>query len=294
MDPLTRAYAATYEGGHPAHPRRLTGGWLRVMPDALIYDRPPKGDTPLWTIPQAFWRPLPRPDGSCVAWDASRTLVLGVDDGGETRAVRWRLADAGGLIACATALEDVATAAPDAVAVVRTWPLVAYHGGDPRHPGAVRHLTLVDHAGGLACWEGPRRLMQWPWTAIQSVTTQIQQTAGGFFGLGAAGILEASVANALTRRRWPLVILGVVIDAKPCAVVLQAETPEIQAVLYQTIQEQLSARAPETPLPSIPDAPADLATQLERIAVLHRDGLLDATEYQAAKARVLGAPPAPR
>ena len=50
MNPLTGVCAATYEGGHPAYPRRLTGGWLHVYAEALVYDRQPRGAAPLWTV----------------------------------------------------------------------------------------------------------------------------------------------------------------------------------------------------------------------------------------------------
>ncbi len=90
-----------------------------------------------------------------------------------------------------------------------------YVGGHPRFPSpSTRSLSVTVTPLELRVWVDRSILFGVPMDAVQSVHTQYSVTPGNFFGLGAAGMVEASVAALLTRKQHHVVIVNAVIDQK--------------------------------------------------------------------------------
>lgn len=161
----------------------------------------------------------------------------------------------------------------------------SYIGGHPRCPQPQKNIELGIASWAFTVWSANRLLFSVPFETITSVSTQFNQTSGRFFGLGAEGILEASVANFLTRRSHHGVLISAHIDQKLCGVAFNFEYPQTQLRIYDVIQTRILEH-------SSPNIPAEaqtsnIAEQLQAVAQLYQDGLLDETEFQHAKQQII-------
>lgn len=117
--------------------------------------------------------------------------------------------------------------------------------------------------------------------------------AGGGFGLvGAAeGMAIAGLLNALTTRTKVITVIAVLGAEYEGFFLCQEHAPDelrryLAPVFLRARQLGQSQPATETGAPST--AAPDLVATLERLTRLHRDGALNDTEFQRAKAQALG------
>ncbi len=165
-----------------------------------------------------------------------------------------------------------------------------YVGGHPRFPRpSTRPLSVTVTPRDVCAWVDRSILFVVPMDTVQSVHTQYAVTSGNFFGLGAAGMAEASVAALLTRKQHHAVIMNAVIDQKTVGIVFKFDFEDSQLKVYQAIQTLLTQNTTETgPTLGESSPPAvTVAEQLQAVAQLFRDHLLDAEEFHQAKRRIL-------
>lgn len=161
-----------------------------------------------------------------------------------------------------------------------------YVGGHPRFPQSQKVVRLGITPWELTAWSAQGHLMfSLPVETIQAVTTQFAQTSGAFLGLGAEGILEASVANVLTRKNHHGVLISAHIDQKLCAVGFDFPGLTAQLRIYDAIQARLAERLPSANTSEA--LSSNVAEQLREVVQLYREGFLDATEFQQAKQWIL-------
>ena len=155
--------------------------------------------------------------------------------------------------------------------------------------------TILTAEGFAAAWRSAE------WSAFIVLTC----SNGEQLFLGTTGLTEAEVRNRLFRvaeamPSGPRPDAAASPDPAPAPAVAApaVETPAVETpVVAPAVAAPIVAPAEPEPVAAVaPDRPAtgpepgayDLAEQLERLAGLHRQGILDDTEFARAKAAVLG------
>ena len=153
-------------------------------------------------------------------------------------------------------------------------------------------VTLVVAEGSLAFWwDWDDEPTEVPFDALQRIDVQgYQQTKGGGFlggGFGAKGALEgmaaATILNALTTRSSHWVIVTILGDGG--WTVLRIDNGDEKTVRRQLRPAQDAIAT--LPALSSGDPSDEFVAQLERLVALHERGMLDASEFQQAKAKLL-------
>lgn len=236
---------------------------------------------------------------------------------------RWPLLVAAGsgmvCAGCGTQSRD-----PLRTALAATASVVSYFQGLAAVSPQDSEVTLVPAWTAVGAWGVPFRLgslvslavtathvhltpigdggppVPWPFTAVRRlvfdgpgrVTTRDRFSGWGVGLVGSLeGILAAETLNALTRRAT--VNSFITVEADDAGVILHTArlTPGQLRLLFAGALRRVTPRPLSGPAPagsaSASEAPG-LAEQLERIAALHRDGMLTDEEFSRAKARILG------
>lgn len=168
-----------------------------------------------------------------------------------------------------------------------------YVGGHPRVPQPKTNTQIFLAAGAVCVWSSGKLVMQLPFEDIDEVYTQFKQTSGKFFGIGGAGILEASIAAALTRRNHHIAVISTTIDRKSCGIGFNFREESTQMKFYDAIEQLIRSRQEPKVAQIATDnsydnlSPNSIAEQLRSIADLFTLGLLDEKEFNAAKKKIL-------
>ncbi len=297
-------YEVAYMGGHPALSKRVGHMILAIDERGIsLLDR--RGQrTPIPLGPESDVA-FPHAMSSAVPWDAttqtflargSRSLVLmvAIDDQPCNVVLELRTNDDLPRAYC-----DISKAL-GAQSGSPSGPYVEassahYVGGHPRFPSpSTRPLSVTVTPRDVCAWVDRSILFVVPMDTVHSVHTQYSVTSGNFFGLGAAGMVEASVAALLTRKQHHVVIVNAVIDQKTVGIVFNFDFEDSQSKVYQAIQTLLTQNTTALVLGESSPAPLTVAEQLQAVAQLFRDHLLDAEEFRRAKQQILASAPTVR
>lgn len=292
------SYNVTYLGGHPDLPRRVKGLTITISPQGIIGfaagrsvhfqiapavvesvtadGMPFSGEFDRRT--QELWRSTRH--GMVVSYhqsDAIETLVWDVAPHDLPLLTR----DIAHLMAIANGHSDAPMGA--------FWDAM-YLGGHPRHSNPSRRPAVLTVAGPtLTVWDSDQWQFAVPLDTLHGVRTTTTTTQGPFFGIGAEGIVEATVANRLLRRTRHTVICTVVIDRQMANLAFAFPRSSDQQALYATLQKAWTVWKALDPTPEASEV-TDLAKQLAALSDLHRSGSLTTEEFVIAKRRVLGDP----
>lgn len=299
-------YDAAYVGGHPALPKRLSHVILAIDGSGVgLIDRGGHR-TPIPLGPESDVA-FPHAMSSAVPWDAatqpllargSRSVVLTVTIDEHPCHVVLELRSNDDL---PRVYRDMARALDERRGVPAGSYLEAssahYVGGHPRFPRpSTRPLSVTVTPRDVCVWVERSILFVVPMDTVQSVHTQYSVTSGNFFGLGAVGMVEASVAALLTRKQHHVVVMNAVIDQKTVGIVFNFDFEDSQLKVYQAIQTLLAQNTTENApvLGESSSSTLTIAEQLQAVAQLFRDNLLDAEEFRVVKQQILASAPTVR
>ena len=296
---MPHKYRVTYQGGHPDFPKRLRSVGLALTDDALVVDTYLRGNV-IFALPfdALFGVWFPMASKSEVNWDpVSRRLIVACNsavalgarlNGTDHIVVLDAHSDVPQLynaLHYAVGQSPLAGAGMPRVNTPDSMMLTSkYVGGHPRFPQPQDNALVSVSSWGLNLWHQDRLRFGIPFEDIHSVHTQFSQTSGRFLGFGLEGMLEASVAAFLTRRNHHVVLVSTRIDQKLCGLAFNCYFEEDQQRLYDILQSRLDQHSHQEAETALPQG---LATQLQAIAALHREGLLNASEFQQAKQRII-------
>jgi hypothetical protein len=157
-------------------------------------------------------------------------------------------------------------------------------------------ICLVDGIGFLSgVGDDPQVCV--PFDQLRRIDVQgYQKTQGGGFlggGFGAKGALEgmaaATILNALTTRSSRWVIVTIIGDGG--WTVIRVDNGDERAIRRQLRPAQDAIVTLSVPGEASQRATDNLVAQLDRLVDLHERGLLDAAEFQQAKAKLLAEQP---
>ena len=290
-------YDVTYLGGHSMLPKRIGHVTLEIATDTMrLLDRrrnplvalPLDKDSTVF-FPHAMRVPLTWSESTKqLLSQGNRSVVICTNIDGEpneivlevagTREMSWLYKDIIYALDCSRGQPSAPYYwAPDA----------HYMGGHPQFPSpSTKSLSIVITPHEIHVWSDRAVMFSISHDAIDSVHTKYSTTSGKFLGFGAEGMLEASVASWLTRRNHHLVVINAWIDQKMVSVVLKFEFEETQLKVYQAVQTLAERKSPEESLPD-QSLPSTIAEQLNAVAQLFREHLLDEDEYRQAKKKIL-------
>ncbi len=297
-------YDAAYVGGHPALPKRLSHVILAIDESGVGLIERGGHRTPIPLGPESDVA-FPHAMSSAVPWDAttqtflargSRSLVLSVtiDEHPCHVVLELRSNDDLPRVYCdmAWVLGDRRGAPTGPYLEVSS---AHYVGGHPRFPRpSTRPLSVTVTPRDVCVWVDRSILFVVPMDTVQSVHTQYSVTSGKFFGLGAVGMVEASAAALLTRKQHHVVVMNAIIDQKTVGIVFNFDFEDSQLKVYQAIQTLLAQNTAAPVLGESSPSTLTIAEQLQAVAQLFRDNLLDAEEFRVAKQQILASAPTVR
>lgn len=290
-------YEVTYLGGHSMLPKRIGHVTLEIATNAMrLLDRRRNllVDLPLDKDSAVFF---PHAMQVSATWSEStkqllsqgnRSMVICTNIDGEPNEIVLEVANVEVLSRMYKDITYVLDCSRDQPSAPSYWASGAHYvGGHPQFPSPSKQslsVTITPHE--IHVWSDRVVLFSISHDVIDSVHTKYSATSGKFLGFGAEGMLEASIASWLTRRNHHLVVINAWIDQKMVSIVFNFDFEDTQLKVYQAVQTLAERKSPEESLPD-QSPPSTIAEQLNAVAQLFREHLLDEDEYRQAKKKIL-------